>query len=254
MTRQSLLTLLLALAPVLATAGGGGLSHEDPLGSVQWSTMHRTLLNGEPVVFDPAVKVLAPAHAEDSLAVPVLVDATALASVSELLVFADLNPIPQVLRFWPTAAQARLGFRLKVQQGTAVRAAARTTDGVWHVGSAWVDAAGGGCTLPSASSSSSSWEEHLGEMAGRLWERDAGSRLRFSLVHPMDTGLAGNIPAFFVEQIVVTDQRGKELARIAPREPVAENPLFTLDLKGSGPLQISSVDNNGNRFRGRVLE
>lgn len=65
------------------------------------------------------------------------------------MVFAELNPIHKVLEMEPLRADARIGFRIKVQQATPVRAAALTDDGVWHVGGRVVEAAGGGCTAPS---------------------------------------------------------------------------------------------------------
>lgn len=65
--------------------------------------------------------------------VPVSVDAAALPGVTEVLVFADLNPIARIVRFAPTGAHPGLGFRIKLQQSSPVRAAARTADGTWHV-------------------------------------------------------------------------------------------------------------------------
>ena len=64
----------------------------------------------------------------------------------------------------------------------------------------------------------------------------------------MDTGLAPGIPVFHLTEIQVTDAAGRQLALIKPYEPVAENPLFSLDLKVDGPIGLQGRDNNGNRF------
>ena len=137
--------LAFALAPLASAAAESPA--QDPLGSSRWGDMKREFFRDERLVFDERVKVSAPATAEDAMNVPVKVDASALAGVEEVLVFADFNPIVKALSFEPGQARSVLGFRLKLQQSTPVRAAARTTDGVWHVGGTWVNTTGGGCTL-----------------------------------------------------------------------------------------------------------
>lgn len=245
-TALSLGYLLLAL-PFGTQASAGSVVPSDPLGSVQWETMYSLYLSEHPVVFDQTVVVTAPESAEDSLAVPVMIDASALENVERIVVFADLNPLPKILEYHPGTAYARLGFRFKVQQATPIRAAALTTDGVWHVGHTWLEAAGGGCTLPSLGSGAPEWESRLGEVRARTWATDGRTRLKFSVIHPMDTGLAPGIPVFHIESISIADGT-RELARIDTYEPVSENPLFALDLPNQGPFRVSGVDNNGNRF------
>ena len=253
------LTALAATAPVLATSTPAALASApaqsaqlDPLDSPRWEDMRKAFFEGATVVFDERIKVVGPSVAEDSLNVPVTVDASAVPGVEELIVFADFNPIVKALRFEPGAAQPRLGFRIKLQQSSPVRAAARTADGVWRVGGAWITATGGGCTLPSVGSGSPEWQERLNEVNGKLWPRlDGGERLRMRIIHPMDTGLAAGIPAFHIEDLVITDAEGHTLSRIQPLEPVAENPSFTLDLRALAPgarLHIAGRDNNGNRI------
>lgn len=77
-----------ALALALLGLGGPGPVRaggwpEDPLRSVMWEWMARQYLaDGRPIVFDPAVKVSAPARAEDPMSVPVSVDATGVPGAS----------------------------------------------------------------------------------------------------------------------------------------------------------------------------
>lgn len=237
-------------ASTAPTAAAG--TQADPLDSPRWEDMRKSFFADATVVFDERVRVSGPAVAEDSLNVPVSVDASGLPAVEELIVFADFNPIVKALRFEPGAAQPRLGFRIKLQQSSPVRAAARTADGVWRIGGAWITATGGGCTLPSVGSGSPEWQERLNEVNGKLWPRvDGGERLRMRIIHPMDTGLAAGIPAFHIEDIVITDAEGRTLSRIQPLEPVSENPSFTLDLRAAAPgarLHVAGRDNNGNRI------
>ncbi|WP_371323458.1 quinoprotein dehydrogenase-associated SoxYZ-like carrier [Dechloromonas sp. ZY10] len=237
-----------ALAPAAAMANRG-----DPLASARWGEMQRQFIGNAPFVFDPQVKVSAPELAENPLQVPISVDASALAGVEEVIVFADFNPIVEILRFYPEAVPASLGFRIKLQQSTPVRAAARTRDGVWHVGGSWVNTAGGGCTTPSLGSGSPLWQAQLNQVAARQWSTGPNAgRLRLKIVHPMDTGLVAGIPAFFLEEITLRDAAGQRLLRVQPAEPVAENPVFTLGGLGHGAVEASGRDNNGNQFSTRI--
>ncbi|MDD2664743.1 MAG: quinoprotein dehydrogenase-associated SoxYZ-like carrier [Dechloromonas sp.] len=245
----------IALAALMPPAEAAALQEAgDPLASARWEDMRRTFLGDAPVLFDPRVKVVAPSVAEDPMQVPVTVDASALAKIAEVVVFADFNPIVEVLRFYPEGARASLGFRVKLQQSTPVRAAVRTADGVWHVGGTWVNTVGGGCTAPAAGRASPEWQSHLNEVSGRQWSSGPNAgRLRMRVVHPMDTGLVAGIPAFHLEEIRFAEADGRPLMRVRLFEPVAENPVFTLQRESAGgPVEAVGRDNNGNAFRARV--
>lgn len=251
----SLTVAAIALAALMAPGDAAALQESgDPLASARWADMEKLFLADRPVLFDPRVKVIAPSVAENPMQVPVTVDATALGKVEEVVVFADFNPIVQVLRFFPEASAAYLGFRVKLQQSTPVRAAVRTADGVWHVGGTWVNTVGGGCTAPSAAAGSPEWQKRLNEVSGRQWsEGPQSGRVRLRIVHPMDTGLVAGTPAFHLEEINFKDADGQPLMRVQTYEPVSENPVFTLNRgAASGPVETSGRDNNGNRFQARI--
>jgi sulfur-oxidizing protein SoxY len=80
------------------------------------------------------------------------------------------------------------------------------------------------------------------------------ARLRLRVMHPMDTGLANGIPAFYVNHLSVRDSAGVELLRLATFEPVSENPVFSFDFAGrqTGALTVVGSDNNGNRIQSQV--
>ena len=81
-----------------------------------------------------------------------------------------------------------------------------------------------------------------------------GTRLRVRVMHPMDTGLVGGIPAFYVNKLSVRDEQGTELLRLNTYEPVSENPVFSFDFAGRklGVLRLVGSDNNGNRLDSRI--
>lgn len=227
---------------------------DDPMKSGMWSYHQKELL-GDPdaIVFDERVKLTAPASAEDAVNVPLLVDATALENVEEIVVSADYGPIPHILTFRPGEAQPKLSLRFKIDQATAIRASVRTSDGTWHVGSTYIDAAGGGCTAPASAYALNDWEEKLGEIHGQVWQ--TAGRARFIVDHPMDTGLAGDIPMFIIQKLTVSDGENVELAQLELHEPVNEDPAFTLYFEPERlppALRISGRDNNGNEIDGTI--
>lgn len=250
--RLALATLVL---PLLARAQGTG---GDPFGSLQWPDLRREFFGDAPLVFDERVQVRGPGFAEDPMNVPIGVSAAGLPDVQSLVVFVDRNPIRKVLELTPLAALPAIAFRFKLEQASPVRAAARTRDGVWHVGGTLVDSSGGGCTVSGASRQDGSWTTTLGQVSGKVFASSpapgvAGSRLRLRVMHPMDTGLAAGVPAFYVRQLVLRDAQGGELLRLATFEPVSENPVFSFDFPGRvGPLQLTGSDNNGNRIDARI--
>ena len=250
---RSLPLAILLLLSLSARAAGT----VDPLDSARWGDMQRLFFKDAPVVFDSRVKVVSPKVAEDAMNVPVSVTVEGLEGVREVLVFADFNPILKVLSFQPAKARPSLGFRMKLQQSSPVRAAARTTDGVWHVGGTWVETSGGGCTVPSAGRAAGQWDRLLGQVQGRVWDRSEGDlRVRLKVIHPMDTGLAAGIPAFYIERLTLADEQGTRFMDIDTFEPVSENPVFTFDIDpksaAQGDLTLTGVDNNGNRIAARI--
>ncbi len=242
---------LLVLSSRLALAAMG----DDPLQSPQWTDIRERYLGAAKVVFDPLVVVSGPKVAEDSMNVPVGVK-IGLADVRRVLVVADLNPIVKVLEFSAKGALPSLHFRMKLQQGSPVRAMAQTGDGVWHVGGIWIDASGGGCTAPSVGRSAAGWTETLGQVQSRVWQNETQSRVKLNIMHPMDTGLAPGIPAFYIERLSLQDAAGREWMTLDTFEPVSENPVFSFDFSGRPPAGLTLVgrDNNGNRINARVVK
>lgn len=250
MLRGLLALLLILAAPAMAAA------QRDPLESVMWDVLRDQYFGGAPVVFDGRVTVTAPANAENVFAVPVAVDARALTDVREILLIADLNPFPLVLRFHPGDAAPFIATRIKVQQATTVRGAARTADGVWHLGGVQVDAAGGGCAAPAQAYAEKNWADHVGEVQARAWAPgpDGTARLRVRIRHPQDTGLVAGIPAYFIETLTLTDESGRALARLETGEPLAENPVITLEVRpgAARSLSLRGRDNQGGEIAATI--
>lgn len=255
--RRRAAVLVLFAAAVASVAPVEAAPADDPLKSVMWTEMKAQFFGDAPIVFDDRVKVGVPQIVENQAQVPVTADARALPGVRKLVVFADLNPIQHVLTMVVSRAAPFIAFRMKVEQGTPVRAAALTDDGVWHVGSVFLDAAGGGCSAPAMARKDNDWSETVGHAQGKLYREPDGSvRVRFRVRHPMDTGLArDNTPAFFIESLDLRSDEGAQLATVELREPMSEDPTLTmlvrLPLSDHG-LTILGRDNQGEQYRSMI--
>lgn len=247
--RRALIALTLAAIPVVAHAGA-----PDPLKSPMWEFHTKQVFEGAPYVFDDRVQVELPQVTENQHVMPVTIDARALQGVKRIVLFADLNPIPIAVDYRPLVAQAFLATRIKLDQRTPVRAAVLTADGTWHVGGAWIDAAGGGCSAPPVSRVKGDRADHLGEMRGAAWAQGPDTRLRVGFRHPMDTGLVENIPGYNIDHLAVRDASGAVLADMTIYGSVSEDPAFTLlvDPEEAGVLNIRAHDTNGLEFDGRI--
>lgn len=250
-------TVLMGIAPWRLARATGDASEGDPLGSAQWPDLRRAFVGTDAVRFSDQVSVKGPAFADDALNVPVMVDARALgAAVTRIRVVVDRNPIRHVLDFEPMRALPVLAFRLRLEQASPVRALVQTQDGRWHAGGTWVQAAGGGCTVPGATRADGSWSQTLNQVQARFFTSvlEGSRRLRVRIMHPMDTGLVAGIPAFHLEQLELRDAADQPCWRLALHEPVSENPIITFELPRQllGHFRLVGRDNNGNRIDAAV--
>ncbi|MCS5517029.1 quinoprotein dehydrogenase-associated SoxYZ-like carrier [Pseudomonas qingdaonensis] len=194
--------------------------------------------------------MIAPPFAEDARQVPLQVDARALpGKVQRILVWAELNPIPRVVDFHPgPQVLPWLAVRIRIEQATLLRAAVLTDDGTWHIGSSLIDAAGGGCTAPSVVRSQPGWEERLGQVLGARYPREAFSRVRLDVSHPMDNGLTGGIPEFFIEHAELFDAQKPVAGHPRTVSCREREPSLGFDLLNQGATRLVLRDNNGNQF------
>ncbi len=250
---------LVLCVPVLCAPAFSADPAADPLQSPVWKDLAKKTFGSAEIQFDDRVKVLVPTVVENQAQVPVTADARALPNVEKIIIITDLNPIQHVLTLTPLPgkAEAFISFRMKVEQATPVRAAALTSDGVWHIGGVFLEASGGGCSSPAMARGDADWTDTLGNAQGRMWRKaDGAARLRFRVRHPMDTGLAkDNTPAFFIEKFDLKSAGGDPLATLEMFEPVSEDPTVTMELKvpsTDASVHIDGRDNNGTIYRSTV--
>ncbi len=252
---KSILGLFAAIGLVLGMTQMAAAGSIDPNDSPLWQTMHQDFLYGDEAVFDDLVTVVMPVDIENSTDVPVAIRLSPdLGEVEEVALIAENNPIPLVARMYPHRQINMFGIKIRLEMSTPVRAAARTADGVWHVGSEWANVlTPGGCSAPIEFSEAGAGAR-LGEISFRTYARDDGTdRLKMRIIHPMETGFAftpegDEIPAYFVERIELADENGP-IADLVTNAAVAPDPIFTIDTAGlNQSLQINARDSEGLQF------
>lgn len=246
---------LAALGGTAAPACAKTVLPKDPLGSPMWERLGASLFGDASVRFDPRVRVIFAEIAENQRQFPVTIDARAIPGVKRVLLFADLNPIPLAIDYRLDRAQPYLSTRIKLDQRTPVRGAVQLVDGSWLVSGGWIDAAGGGCSLPPVSRVKGDWAQHLGEVRGiALWS-DAGTRVRLAFRHPMDTGFVGNIPTYNLEELALTGPDGATLGEMQIEASVAEDPDITVivNVSRGGAVTMAGRDTNGIEYGARLI-
>lgn len=242
--------ILTAFALSFAFHVEAGNIPKDPYGSPMWEYLAEQTFGDATIVVDKRLQIHAPKNAESNFQVPVSVDASALGTVEEIVIMTDLNPFPIAARFFPMKAKPFVATRVKLNEASVIHAVAKTVDGVWHMNGTFVLAEGGGCAAAPQQMASEDWADHLLEAKGKIWQRANDQRMRLTLRHPMDTGLSGDVPVFYVEEINILDENAETISRFEPLEPISENPVLTLEFsnRSAATLRAMGRDNNANEF------
>jgi sulfur-oxidizing protein SoxY len=226
-----------------------------------WPDLARDIFKGRPVVEDSLATLEAPTRAEDAALVPltVKVPGAAPGSIKALTLVVDQNPSPVVgtFTFGPAMGEAVLSTRVRVNSYSNVRAVVETADGVLHMTTRYVKAAGG-CSAPALKDQDEALAE-MGKMQFRDFDAAAPSgqphAVQLMLRHPNNSGLQMDqltglyIPARFVDELEV--RRGEDLVfRMEGGISVSENPNFRFSVAAPGGAQITvrAKDTDGKHF------
>jgi len=214
-------------------AAGEMFSARKDLDTGKWDALRESVIRNAPYTFEQhLISLVAPTFGEDSSAVPISIETKReLGTVEEFVLMVDNNPFPVVMRARPAAYMKSLSLRIRMQESSPVRVAARTSDGVWHVADRYVKVSGGGCSV--ATSGPAGDQKMIGQVRITAWGRSDIARLRFQVMHPMDTGLAKDdkgavIPPYYVFKVDV--QSGEKKLLELESTPIARNPAFAVDM------------------------
>ena len=167
-----------------------------------------------------------------------------LKDAKKILILVDNNPIQLVTKIFPQKSLKSVGFNIRMEQDSYVRAAILDRKKIWNISSKKVIVKSpGGCSLPACDSTKEVCApSKLGKIVMQKYKRSSGDwRLKFKINHPMDTGL-------------VTDpSSGKiipeELARAQTFGALSANPTFILDFYDDFlEPAVKATDTKGKAF------
>ncbi len=222
---------------------------KDPLNSSVWTETIKQMIGDDKYIFDDEnIKIDVPKFADNPLQVPIFIDATKIEKAKRLLVFADINAIVKVADYDLGHMKPILSLNIKVAQGTPLRAAVLDENGLWHVGSAHINSFGGGCSVASEASKMESFEDLIGKTKSKVWKKENTYRIKWSIFHPMETGLFVGNPSFYISKVDIRID-SQTIGKISLYGSVSENPRITLETNvGNGAYKLFISDTDGNEF------
>jgi sulfur-oxidizing protein SoxY len=230
-----------------------------------WPTLKQQTFGDRAIQAEDGMVVLEiPATAEDAALVPltVRVPPQVAQNLKSLTIFIDKNPDPKVatLHFGPaqgTGGERSFSTRVRIDNFSYVRAVLETEDGVLHMASKFV-AAAGGCGAMQAKDPDSETVD-LGKMivktfppaldASPIWSAQVMIKHPNSNGMQLDINTANVIPARYVDQMIV--KRGGELVfDMDGTFSISTNPnfRFTFGRGADNNLDVAITDTDGAKF------
>jgi sulfur-oxidizing protein SoxY len=230
-----------------------------------WPSLKQQAFGDRAIAAEDGMVVLEiPGTAEDAALVPltVRVPPAVKQNLKSLMLFIDKNPDPRVatLTFGPAAGnggERSFSTRVRIDNFSYVRAVLETDDGMLHMASKFV-AAAGGCGAMQAKDPDSETVD-LGKMIVKTFPPALDSNPIWSglvmIKHPNSNGMqldintANFIPARFVKEMVV--KRGGEVVfKMDSTFSISTNPnfRFTFGRGADNNLDVAITDTDGARF------
>lgn len=207
---------------------------------------------------DPLIKIIIQDEVEESHEVSMVVKIpNKLKNTKKIFILVDNNPIQLVTKIFPEKPIKTVGFNIRMEQDSYVRAAILNSEGVWNISSKKVIVKSpGGCSLPACDPTRQVCEEsELGKIVINKYKRSSGDwRLKFKINHPMDTGLVSNpesgelVPAYYINWVYFKDSNGA-LAKAQTFGALSANPTLILDFyENILKPNVKATDSKGNEF------
>lgn len=245
------LTALGCLTAATAFAAADDADNTAPFDSDAWQDVLDLEFDGAEVVYDDSLYLVVPERVEEAFSVPVVMNfADTPYDVAEVALIAENNPFPMVARIYPQRPMTAVGFNIRLEMSTPVRAAVMDSDGVWHVVSEQVQVmTPGGCSAPGGGAMAGA-----GDISTRQFVRaDGDSRLKIRISHPMHTGLVIDawgeaIPEHYINNLTISDDRG-DLAKMLLWASVSADPVFMFELPDTQQsVRVDARDTSGDLF------
>ncbi len=197
---------------------------------------------------DKHILIEVPDFADNPAQVPISIDASYFNSAKKLIIFADRNLILPVIEMDIVDVIPTFAFNIKLAQSSPLRVAVLDKQGVWHLATADMQSKGNGCGVKSTPKQVGDVMENLGKHRSKLTKNGDAYDLKFSIYHPMETGILLGHSPFFIDHIRIFDKQ-KVIVDFKPTVVISQNPRFKFTkLQGSGNFKIVMNDTDGNEF------
>ena len=204
------------------------------------------------------IKIIIQDEVEESHEVSMVVKIpNKLKNTKKIFILVDNNPIQLVTKVFPEKPIKTVGFNIRMEQDSYVRAAILNDAGTWDISSKKVIVKSpGGCSLPACDPTKQVCEEsELGKIVMNKYKRSSGDwRLKFKINHPMDTGLVSDptsgelVPAYYINWVYFKDSNGP-LAKAQTFGALSANPTLILDFYDSIlKPNVKVTDSKGKEF------
>ena len=222
---------------------------KNPIETPTFDEILKPIIGDKKYIFDDENIVLeVPNFADNPIQVPILVDAKKIKNAKQMILFADLNPIPIIVDMNLKELLPLISINIKVAQETPIRALVLDDKNIWHIGSKNIKSFGGGCSVASSASSGDDFAKLLGKTKIDLFSNDGIIRIKSSIFHPMETGLMFGNSAFYINKIVLKAD-DKNISEIKTYSAISENPRFIFETKIKAQnYKIEFFDIDGNQF------
>ncbi|MDD2886879.1 MAG: quinoprotein dehydrogenase-associated SoxYZ-like carrier [Aliarcobacter sp.] len=221
----------------------------NPISSPTFDDILKSIIGNDKYIFDDKNIILeVPAFADNPIQVPIFADAKQIQNAKQMILFADLNPIPIIVDMKLTSLLPLISLNIKVAQETPLRVLVLDDKNVWHIASKNIKSFGGGCSVASVSSSGTDFAKLLGKTKANVFLNDGVYRIKSSIFHPMETGLVFGNSEFYINKInVLADD--KNIAQLSTYSAISENPRFIFETKTkANNYKIEFLDIDGNKF------
>ena len=221
---------------------------KNPIYSPTFDDLLQKTLHGANYSFDDInITIDVPKFADNPAHVPIIIDASKIKDAKRMIVFADLNLIPEIMDVKLLNLKAIFSFSIRVAQETPIRVLVEDTNGLWHIGSANIKSFGGGCS-PSTPEESKKFALLLGKHKSHTLRQDKTYIIKFSIFHPMETGLMFGTNPFYIKHLELYSNK-ELLATMELTSAISQNPTMVFEtMGGDGTYTIELEDSDANKY------
>ncbi|GEM_PF-2299171 len=221
---------------------------KNPIYSPTFDDLLQKILHDSNYCFDDVnITVTVPKFADNPSQVPISIDGSKLIDAKRMIVFADLNLIPEVMDIKLLNLKAVFSFSIRVAQETPIRVLIEDKNGLWHIGSANIKSYGGGCST-STPEESKKFAPLLGKHKSHTLRQDKTYIIQFAIFHPMETGLMFGSNPFYIKHLELHSNK-ELLASMEITSAISQNPTMIFEtMGGDGTYTIILDDSDANEY------